>query len=104
MSKLITIVNLFLQTRGGPKNNITRNRFEVANDSVLNTIVCSYQDVEKGLDKLNKFKSPGQNNLIPLVLKNVGLNYREVSQNFSLFHDQFLYSTGLETGKCDTNT
>ncbi len=44
------------------ENNLTpepRIRFEGANDSVLNTIVCSYEDVEKGLDNLNKFKSPG---------------------------------------------
>ncbi len=37
-----------------------RIRFEGANDSVLNTIVCSYDDVEKLLDKLNKFKSLSQ--------------------------------------------
>ncbi len=41
---------------------------------VLNTIVCSYEDVEKVLDKLNKLKSPGRNNLIPLVLKNIKLS------------------------------
>ncbi len=51
-----------------------RIRFTGTNDSVLNTIVCSYEDVEKGLDKLNKFKSPGPGNLIPLVLKNVKLS------------------------------
>ncbi len=58
------------------ENNSTpepRIRVEGANDSVLNTIVCKYEDVEKGLDKLNKYKSLGSNNLIPLVLKNIKL-------------------------------
>ncbi len=51
-----------------------RTRFEGVNNSVLNTIVCSYEDVEKMLDKLNKFQSPGPDNLIPVVLKNVKLS------------------------------
>ncbi len=59
-----------------------RIRFEGANDSVLNTIVCTYEDIEKGLDKLNKFKSPGPDNLIPLVLKNVKLS---IIDNLSKF-------------------
>ncbi len=46
-------------------------RFEGANDSVLNTIICNYEYIEKGLDKLNKFKAPGPDNLVPLVLKYV---------------------------------
>ncbi len=33
--------------------------------SVLNTIVYTYEDVEKVLYKLNKFKYPGPDNLIP---------------------------------------
>ncbi len=44
------------------------------NDSVLNTIVYSYEDVEKLLDKLNKLKYLGPDNLIPLVLKNIKLS------------------------------
>ncbi len=59
------------------ENNSTlepRIRFEGANDSVLNTIVFSYEDVEKVSDKLNKFKSLGPDNLIPLVPKNVKLS------------------------------
>ncbi len=58
------------------ENNLTpepRISFEGANDSVLNTIVCSYEDVEKVLDKLNKFKSPMPDDFIPLVLKNLKL-------------------------------
>ncbi len=69
------------------ENNSTpepRITFEGANDSVLNTIVCSYADVEKVLDKLNKFKSPGPDNLIPLVLKNVKLSIIDNLVNYSI--------------------
>ncbi len=49
--------SVFTKENSIPKPRI---RFEGANDSLLNTIVCTYEDVEKVLDKLNKFKSPGQ--------------------------------------------
>ncbi len=71
------IANLFNQYFASvftKENNSTpepRIRFEGLNDSVLNTIVSRRCKV---LDKLNKFKSPGPDNLIPLVLKNVKLS------------------------------
>ncbi len=45
-------------------NSNPEPRFEGANDSVLNSIVCSYEDVEKGLDKLNNYKSSWSPSLI----------------------------------------
>ncbi len=34
-------------------------------------IVYNYEDIEKGLDTLSTFKTPGPYNLVPLILKNV---------------------------------
>ncbi len=74
---IANLFNEYLTSVFTKENNSTpepRIRFEGANDSVLNTIVCSFDDAEKVLDKLNKFKSLGPNNLIPLVLQNVKLS------------------------------
>ncbi len=92
------IVNLFNEYFASvftKENNSTpepRIRFEGSNDSVLNTIVCSYEDIEKVLDKLNKFISPGPDNLIPLVLKNVKLSI--IDNLVKMF--QLLCPTGLQ--------
>ncbi len=71
--KLIYSMNILLQFL--KKNIILLQNLKldlrVQMISVLNTIVCNYEDKEKGLDKLNKFKAPGPDNLVPLVLKYV---------------------------------
>ncbi len=90
--------NLFTEYFGSvftKENNSTpepRIRFEGENDSILNTIVCSYEDVDKVLDKLNKFKSLGPDNLIPLVLKNVKIS---VIENLVKMFNYFITSCSV---------
>ncbi len=84
---IANLFNEYFASVSTKENNSTQEpiiRFEGANDSVVNTIVCSYEDVEKVLDKLNKFKSPGPDNLIPLVLKNVKLSI--IDNLVNIFH------------------
>ncbi len=46
-------------------------RFEGVEENFLKTIYCTREDVEMGLNRLKRFKSPGPDKMVPFVLKRV---------------------------------